>query len=92
MQKKIIVISPDADTAVIFAIRQEIPYKYVGDLTENGSIDSEDALAILQYTVGNAELTDEQLEICDFNLDGKISSEEALRILQYTVGSIDSLY
>ncbi len=83
---------PDADTAVIFAIRQEIPYKYVGDLTENGSIDSEDALTILQYTVGNAELTDEQLEICDFNLDGKVSSEEALRILQYTVGSIDSLY
>ncbi len=83
---------PDADTAVIFAIREEIPYKYVGDLNENGSIDSEDALTILQYTVGNAELTDEQLEICDFNLDGKVSSEEALRILQYTVGSIDSLY
>ena len=79
-------------TAEWFAQERGIPYKYVGDLNENGSIDSEDALTILQYTVGNAELTDEQLEICDFNLDGEISSEEALKILQYTVGSIDSLY
>lgn len=79
-------------TAEWFAQERGIPYKYVGDLNENGSIDSEDALTILQYTVGNAELTDEQLEICDFNLDGKVSSEEALKILQYTVGSIDSLY
>lgn len=64
----------------------------MGDITENGESNSEDALAILNYVVGNADLTDEQKANSDIDGNGNIDSADALGILQYTVGLKSSLY
>lgn len=54
-----------------------------GDTNFDGSIDSLDALTILNYVVGNS--TDEPVN-CDMNEDGVITTDDALKILQYSVG------
>lgn len=56
----------------------------VGDLDKDGSVNSSDALIVLQYAVGQSEEID--LKRADIDGDGKVNSSDALAILQMSVG------
>lgn len=60
----------------------------LGDVDENGSINSVDALLVLQHSVGSKTLTAEQKKRADVTKDGNINSQDALKILQFSVGAI----
>lgn len=57
-----------------------------GDVNLDGSIDSVDALAVLEHTVGEKVLDGESFVRADVNGDGLADSEDALDILCYYVG------
>ncbi|MCI8396551.1 MAG: hypothetical protein HFJ52_02445 [Clostridia bacterium] len=60
----------------------------LGDIDENGKIDTKDArLALLAY-VGKQNLTLEQKILADVNKDGKVDTKDARQILLYYVGKI----
>jgi hypothetical protein len=59
----------------------------MGDVNDDGRINSSDALGILQYSVGSNPkefITD----VADITGDGRINSSDALFVLQVSVGSI----
>jgi len=60
-----------------------------GDLTNNGEIDVNDALMLLQFAVGKVTPSDEQYSIADLNGDGNVNVSDALLALQKAVGKID---
>lgn len=64
----------------------------MGDVTENGSVDTEDALAILNHVVGNKILSAEQQKLADIDGNGAIDSVDALSLLQCVVGVKPSVY
>ena len=49
-------------------------------------ITANDALIVLQHSVGKRTLTDAQLKVSDVNKDGKVNAVDALMILQASVG------
>lgn len=59
----------------------------LGDVDGNGTVDSYDALMILQYNVGITSLSDSQLKSADMNSDGDVNSHDALAVLQKTVST-----
>lgn len=63
---------------------------YMGDVNGDGNVNSSDALAVLNYAVGNE---DESflLERADLNGDESVNSSDALLILQTSVGMIDMI-
>ena len=63
----------------------------IGDLNNDNTINSADALSVLQGATGLITFTAEQKEIADVNKDGSINSADALRILQYATSLIPSL-
>ena len=63
----------------------------LGDVNKDGSINSSDALMILQHTVGQINLTGDAKTAADVTKDGAINSSDALKVLQYSVGNIKSL-
>ena len=60
----------------------------IGDVTNDGIINSNDALTVLRYSVGQNTLTDNQFAAGDVSKDGIVNSVDALKILQYSVGQI----
>ncbi len=64
-----------------------------GDVDLSGTIDTSDALMILQYTVDKITLTEQQLLVADVTIpiDGNITANDALAVLHYSVDKIDSL-
>ena len=69
-----------------FAYGEEPEYT-LGDVNNDGSIDTIDALWILQHYVKKRTLS---LSVADVNLDGKINTVDAVKVLQYYVGLITS--
>lgn len=59
--------------------------RLIGDIDGNGTVNSSDALLILQYSVGQKEPAIKT--IADVNGDGAINSADALIALQISVGS-----
>ena len=57
-----------------------------GDLDGDMRITANDALIVLQHSVGKRTLTDVQLKVSDVNKDGKVNCLDALMILQASVG------
>ena len=49
-------------------------------------ITANDALIVLQHSVGKRTLTDAQKKVSDVNKDGKVNAVDALMILQASVG------
>lgn len=65
----------------------EKPSYTLGDVNEDGYIDTVDALWILQCYVKKRELS---LDCADVNHDGMIDTVDALKVLQFYVGKITS--
>lgn len=62
-----------------------------GDANADGAVNSSDALAILQFSVGKIDEGELNWRWADLNGDGTVNSSDALRILQISVGSDDPL-
>ena len=62
-----------------------------GDLNGDEKVDAKDALLILKYTVGKAELTEEQLLLADVYQNEKVDAKDALYVLRYSVQKEESL-
>ncbi len=66
-------------------------YKLVynlGDVNEDSKVNSADALATLEYTVGKSTLTASQLKAADVDKDGKATSKDALIIISISTGKV----
>lgn len=61
---------------------------YMGDVNDDGAVNSSDALTILRYSVGDETVT-LNLKKADLNADGKINSNDALTVLKMSVGLED---
>ena len=61
---------------------------YMGDVNDDGAVNSSDALAILTYSVGNPDVTI-NLKKADLNADGLVNSSDALQVLKVSVGLAD---
>lgn len=72
--------------AASFSYGAKPSYK-LGDVNEDGYIDTVDALWILQCYVKKRELS---LDCADVNRDGMIDTVDALKVLQFYVGKITS--
>lgn len=60
-----------------------------GDVDGNGSVNSSDALLILQASTGLLNLTSAQKNRADVTNDDKVNSSDALMVLSRAVGIID---
>ncbi len=61
---------------------------YMGDVTGDGKVASDDALLVLQVATGMKTLAASQVEIGDLSGDGKVNASDALLILQTVTGMI----
>lgn len=69
----------------------QVDQKYtLGDVDNNGKIDSADALLVLQHAVDQITLTETQQLAANVVKDANIDSADALKILQYAVDLITS--
>jgi len=64
----------------------------MGDVSEDGNVDSYDALMILNHCVGNTKLSDSQFKCADMNSDGEVNSYDALLVLNKVVGNKEADY
>lgn len=76
-----------------FAQSQVASFEYdrkytLGDVNEDGEIDSRDALRTLRGAAGIITLTPNQAKAADVNKDNEIDSRDALRILRYVANLI----
>lgn len=63
---------------------------YMGDVDNDGSVNSVDALAILKYSVG-IDGVEIDTKKADLDGDGKINSSDALKVLNISVGIEDPI-
>ncbi len=63
---------------------------YLGDVNGDGEVNSSDALAVLNYAVGNSD-ENFSLERADLNADGSVNSADALEILKTSVGMVEKV-
>lgn len=61
----------------------------IGDVNNDGKINSSDALSVLEHSVGKKTLADDAITRADTNKDNAVNSSDALLILQYSVGKIN---
>lgn len=76
-----------AGSAATFQVDQKYT---LGDVNEDGEIDSRDALRTLRGAAGLVTLTPSQTSAADVNFDNEIDSRDALRILRFAAGLIPS--
>lgn len=58
----------------------------IGDLNEDGVINSADALIVLQISVGTVKKTEKLAKLGDIDYNGKVNSLDALILLRHSVG------
>ena len=63
-------------------------YVNYGDVDINKTVDSSDALYILQHTVGKITLAAKKASIADVTLDTEVTTSDALTVLQFSVDKI----
>ena len=60
----------------------------IGDVNNDGKVNTLDAVKVLQYVSKKISLTDTQILAADTNKDGKINTLDAVRILQFVAKKI----
>lgn len=66
------------------------PAYTLGDVDEDGKINSNDALEALKHSVHKIVLKDDRFLAADVTRDGKVNSDDALDILKFAVHKIES--
>ena len=61
----------------------------IGDINDDGKVNSTDALKALEATVGKVKLTKAQTKAADIDKNGSVSSNDALIILSVATGKLD---
>ena len=79
----------DGQTASCSVFVWENPDIELGDINEDGKVDTTDARLALQHAVGKIQLTESQIFAGDVNADNKVDTTDARLILQKAVGKID---
>lgn len=79
-------VAATCSLTVVSSTAAEILY---GDANNDSKINSSDALAILNYSVGNSELSEDAFVRADVNADGKVNSSDAIDVLKFSVGLLD---
>ena len=69
-------------------IAENISSFRLGDINVDSTINSFDALLVLQYSVGKIDFTQDQMRRADMNGDGMYNSYDALIILKIATGQI----
>ena len=64
----------------------EEPTVKLGDVNGDDTVNTADAVALLRYSAGNIELTDEQLKAADTTKDSVVNTGDAVAILKYAAG------
>ncbi len=64
------------------------PSYILGDVNEDGKVNTLDAVKILQYVAKKTTLTDNQKLAANTNRDGKVNTLDAVKILQYVAKKI----
>ncbi|MBQ9949947.1 MAG: dockerin type I repeat-containing protein [Clostridia bacterium] len=60
----------------------------IGDVTGDGNVNTGDAVMILKYAAGLAELDEEQAQAADTTGDGTVNTGDAVAILKFAAGII----
>lgn len=61
----------------------------LGDINNDGIINTKDAIMVLRYTIGLEIFNEMQINSADVNKSGKIDTKDATTILRYTIGLRD---
>ncbi len=69
------------------AVGKEKSYT-LGDVNEDGRINTQDAIKVLQYISKKVTLTNTQMLAGDTTKDGKVNTQDAIKILQYIAKKI----
>lgn len=83
--KNTMIATVDGKASVEF----EIFLRSFGDVTLDGTCNSQDALTVLQYSVSLIKLNIVKFRYADVTADSKVNSSDALAILQKSVGTIE---
>ncbi len=83
-------------TLLIFAfstMSMSAPGVSLGDVNDDGEINVQDVVLVMQYVIGLRNLTNDQLEAADVNRDGRVNVQDATRIMRHVLGieEIDEL-
>ena len=71
-------------------LEQPEPEIVMGDVNEDGTVDTADANLVISCYFGNVDLTAEQQELADVNGDGRIDTRDANLIVTYWMGNLTS--
>lgn len=58
----------------------------LGDVNDDGEINVQDVVLVMQYVIGLRSLTSDQLEAADVNRDGVVNVQDATLIMQHVLG------
>lgn len=64
------------------------PTYTLGDVNNDGKVNSLDALKILEYATGSSTLTSTQLKAADLDRNGKVNSTDSFIVLSISTGNI----
>lgn len=68
------------------------PSYTLGDVNDDGEINSDDAIRLLMHTMFPTDTSYQINQKCDFNGDGEVNSDDAIRLLMHTMFPTDSSY
>lgn len=72
-------------------IHEILKARLMGDVDQNGIVDTEDVAKLLRVQAELEELSEEQFQVADVNRDGDADSSDAVSILRYAAEMPDSL-
>jgi len=75
-----------ADNMLVISLSEGSPQFQKGDVSMDGQITAHDAQLIMQYVVGQTQLSAEQKELADVSGNGQISGYDAGLVMQMTTG------
>lgn len=78
--------SPDGGKAYVYETRADLIKS--GDVNADGTVNSTDALLVLQHSTGLVELNEKAILKADVDKSNSVTSSDALLILQYATGII----